>query len=100
MFSPAHLNLAECYLQKNKKLEAAAEIELADAFNVGDVFGVSAAVAAARRRLGTSVDKSDPVDVAQRSYISTEPLAEEDRRLIALLEGISKYAVGDAERRG
>jgi hypothetical protein len=96
-FSPAHLNLAECLLRTSAEAEAAREIALADAFNVGNVFGLAGAVAEFRRGV-TASKLAGPLDAAAFSYVTTETLTEEDRRLTALLEGVSKYAVRDEER--
>ena len=95
-FSPAHLNLAECLLRRSAEAEAAREIALADAFNVGNVFGLAGAVAEFRQRVTEKV--AGPLDAAAISYVTIEALTEEDRRLVALLEGASKYAVRDEER--
>jgi|GEM_PF-3255439 len=96
-FSPAHLNLAECLLRTSAEAEAAREIALADAFNVGNVFGLAGAVAEFRQRV-TASTIAGPLDAAAISYVTTETPTEEDRRLVALLEGVSKYAVRDEER--
>lgn len=98
MFSPAHLNLAECLLQEGAREEAAREVELADVFNVGDVFGLSDAISAMRRKLGMPLESYEVVDVSGLSYLTREKQTEEDLRMVALLEGISKYAVRDEER--
>jgi tetratricopeptide (TPR) repeat protein len=98
MFSPAHLNLAECLLQEGARDEAAREVELADIFNVGNVFGLSEAINGMRRKLGMSLDSRDVLDVANLSYLTREKQTEEDLRMVAILEGMSKYAVRDEER--
>ena len=97
-FSPAHLNLAECLFRRNELEEAAREAELAAIFNVQNVYGLAAGVAEMRRKLGLPVAEFGSVDARQLRYVSSEPLSEEDRRISALLEGISKYAVEEAER--
>lgn len=98
-FSPAHLNLAECLLRRGAREEAIREINAADVFNVGNVHGLADAVSRLRRRLEIPVDCCDPVEADALSYVTTEPLSEEDVRLVALLEGISRYVV-KAEERG
>jgi tetratricopeptide (TPR) repeat protein/phage FluMu protein Com len=98
MFVPAHLNLAECLLHRGARDLAAREVELAEAFNVEDAFGLAGAVSELRRKLKLSGEASGPIDAAGLSYVGTASLSEEDQRLTALMEGISKYAVRDGER--
>ncbi len=98
-FSPAHLNLAECLLRADAREEAIREVDAAAAFNVGNVYGLAGAISRLRARLKLPPDRAEPVDAGSFSYVSTEPLTDEDRRLVALVEGISKYAV-KAEERG
>jgi tetratricopeptide (TPR) repeat protein len=97
-FSPAHLNLAECLLRRKAPEEAMREINAADAFNVGNVYGLTDAINRLRRRLKMPVGQCDSVDADTLSYVTTFPLSDEDRRMIALIEGISKYAVKAEER--
>ncbi len=97
-FSPAHLNLAECLFRRNALEEAAREAELAAIFNVQNVYGVAAGVSQMRRKLGLPIAEAGPVDAREMRYVGSAPLSEEDERMTALLEGISKYAVEDAER--
>jgi len=97
-FSPAHLNLAQCLLDRNARDDAIRETLLADAFNVGNVFGLAEAIFQMRRKLGLPLEASQPIDAAGLVYIGSEQISEEDRRLVALLEGISKYAVAAEER--
>ena len=40
----------------------------------------------------------EPVDLAGLSYVTGETQSEEDLRLTAILDGVSKYAVRDEER--
>jgi tetratricopeptide (TPR) repeat protein/DNA-directed RNA polymerase subunit RPC12/RpoP len=98
MFSPAHLNLAECLLQEGARDEAAREVEWADVFNVGNVFGLADAIAQARRRLGLPPESREAIDAADLVYVSRENQSEEDLRMVALLEAMSRYAVRDEER--
>ena len=97
-FSPAHLNLAWCLARRKAKSEAIREVELADAFNVGNVFGLSAAIASMRRDLQLPVGLPVESQLTLASYIHNESLSEEDRRLTALMLGMSKYAVKDEDR--
>lgn len=98
LFGPAHLNLAECLLRRGLRAEAAREVELADFFNVGNVFGLAGAIAQFRRRLAIPIEWGEPIDVETVAYLSEEALSQEDLRLRALIKGISKYAVSDADR--
>jgi len=97
-FSPAHLNLAECLLRRKARAEAVREIEFADIFNVGNVYGIAGATARLRQKLKIPMEQRGPIDVSALSYISQEKLSEEDERLVALMDGISKYAVKSEER--
>lgn len=102
-FSPAHLNLAQCLLRRKLPEQAAREVELADAFNVGNVYGLARAIAEFRRRLATAPQpgqpiEAGPIEVGVDCYLSGETPSPEDRRVSALLEGISKYAVDQAQR--
>ncbi len=88
-FSPAHLNLAECLLRRSADGEAAREIALAEAFNVGNVFGLAGAVAEFRQRV-TDAKAAGPVDAAAISYGfadtgGTELELEQFRRTLAAL---------------
>jgi tetratricopeptide (TPR) repeat protein len=98
-FSPAHLNLAECLLHRGARDEAVREINAAEVFNVGNVHGLAEAIGRIRRRLKVPVDGNDPVEADALTYVATEPLSEEDSRLVALMEGISRYVV-KAEEQG
>ena len=97
-FSPAHLNLAECLIRRNATDEASREVALADAFNVGNVFGLTGAIREYRKRLKLPLDGEETVDVAGLSYVTTEAQTDADLRLAAILEGVSKYAVRDEQR--
>jgi hypothetical protein len=98
MFSPAHLNLAYCLLRRKARAEAAREVELADVYNVGNVFGLSAAIADLRRQLNLPAGVPVESELTVRSYVHNETLSEEDKRLTALMLGMSKYAVKETER--
>ena len=97
-FSPAHLNLAECLFRRKELEEAAREAELAAIFNVQNVYGLAAAITEMRRKLGLPIGEAGPINVGQFCYVSSEPPSEEDQRMTALMEGISKYAVEEAQR--
>jgi tetratricopeptide (TPR) repeat protein len=97
-FSPAHLNLAECLFRRNELEEAAREAQLAAIFNVQNLYGLAVGITEMRRKLGLPIAEAGSVDARQLRYVSSEPLSEEDGRMTALLEGISKYAVEEAER--
>ena len=97
-FSPAHLNLAFCLSRRNAKQEAAREVELADAFNVGNVFGLAAAITELRRELALGIGVRQAVEFPAAGYLDSGTLSEEDRRLTAFLLAASKYAVRPEER--
>jgi tetratricopeptide (TPR) repeat protein len=97
-FSPAHLNLAVCFVRRERPAEAARQIDLADAFNVGNVFGLAAAIDQQRRRSAALQSTKRPIDAGELSYASREAITEEDRRLTALMEAAGKYAVREEER--
>jgi tetratricopeptide (TPR) repeat protein len=98
LFSPAHLNLAWCLHRRGARQEAAAEVELADATNVGNSFGLAGAISELRRQYGLTPARGDGESLTVASYLGTQSLSEEDRRLTALMQGIAKYAVSDSER--
>jgi tetratricopeptide (TPR) repeat protein len=98
LFAPAHLNLAVCRAHANDTEGATREVRLADALNVGNVFGLAAAITQFRRE--HSLPEHDevivPLDVDR--YVSPEELTEEDQRLAALMTAMSKYAVEQEDR--
>lgn len=101
MFSPAHLNLAYTLMQQERRDEAAIELELADLFNIGNVFGLTAAITDFRRQF--SIDRPDTADTAPiqfvaGDYVSSEPLTVEDERITSVMQAISKYAVRGEDR--
>jgi len=99
LFAPAHLNLAFCLAKRGDDTTAARELQLADSLNVGNVFGLSAAISRFRREAALPESASEPLALDVDQYISPEPLSVEDERLAALLTAMSKYAVR-AEDRG
>jgi tetratricopeptide (TPR) repeat protein len=97
-FSPAHLNLAKCWSHAGRQPEAMREVQLADAFNVGNVFGLQPAIVQMRRELGMPVESSEQVELSAAVYIAQEATTAEDQRLEALLDAIAKYATREEER--
>lgn len=97
-FAPAHLNLAHCLLQRADQQQAAREVLLAEAFNVGNVFGLSRQVAECKRACGLKADEPATIRLEPRAYVGSEPMDVVDERMVALLEGLAKYAVDDLER--
>ncbi len=98
LFSPAHLNLAMLLLRRGATEEARRELELADATNVGNCFGLSPGIAELRRRMNLPLAQPATTELSLPSYVTQESLTEEDRRITALMQGLSKYAVEDAQR--
>jgi tetratricopeptide (TPR) repeat protein len=98
-FSPAHLNLSHGFLDRKNQPEAIRELNLADAFNVGNVYGLTHDINQMRVRLELPLATPASVDASPRNYVSgRETLSEEDRRMSALLRGLSKYATQEEER--
>jgi tetratricopeptide (TPR) repeat protein len=98
MFSPAHLNLAHCLMRREQLEDAIREVQLAEAFNVGNVFGIASGISSFRRQINLSLDRPDVIEFTTALYVSTEPTSVEDERIVALMQGISKYAVRAEER--
>lgn len=98
LFAPAHLNLAVCRARADDSEGATREVRLADTLNVGNVFGLAAAITQFREEhsLPGMEDVVVPLDVD--CYVSTEPLTVEDQRLAALMTAMSKYAVEQEDR--
>lgn len=97
-FSPAHLNLAHCLLKRGEKQQAEREVLLAEAFNVGNVFGLARQIVECKGACGLKDDELPPVRIEPRAYLGSEPMDTLDERMVALLEGLAKYAVEDLER--
>ncbi len=106
-FAPAHLNLAHCLLQRAEqqqaarealRQEAAREAMLAEAFNVGNVFGLSRQIAECKRACGLKADEPQAVRLEPQAYRGSERMDVIDERMVALVEGLAKYAVDDLER--
>jgi tetratricopeptide (TPR) repeat protein len=100
-FGPAHLNLAVCLFKRNAAEAGIRELRLADALNVGNVFGLSGAITKLRRQHDSPESPEDileaiPLHVAR--YVSPEPLTLEDERLTALMTALAKYAVREEDR--
>lgn len=98
LFAPAHLNLAALLAKRGATAEARQELELADATNVGNCFGLSPTIYELRRQWKLPPAQPAGSEIPLSSYVTQESLSEEDRRLTALMQGLSKYAVQDAER--
>jgi tetratricopeptide (TPR) repeat protein len=97
-FSPAHLNLAKCWTRAGRQTEAMREVQLAEAFNIGNVYGLAAAIVQLRRELGMPLEQREPIEFSAGVYISLEPMSVGDQRLTSLLQAVSKYAVREEER--
>jgi len=98
MFSPAHLNLAHCLMQRAQLEDAIREVQLADAFNVGNVFGIAAGISSFRQQINLPHNRPEVIEFDTAVYVSTEPTSVEDGRIVALMQGVSKYAVRAEER--
>jgi tetratricopeptide (TPR) repeat protein len=98
LFAPAHLNLASLLAKRGAAEEARQELELADATNVGNCFGLSPAIGQVRRQLNLPSAQPGTTEIALSNYVTQQSLSAEDRRLTALMQALSKYAVQDAER--
>lgn len=98
LFAPAHLNLAALLYQQGAKAEARQELQLAEATNVGNCFGLSPGIYEVRRQMGLPPGPTSGNELALSSYVAQEPLSEEDLRMTALMQGLAKYAVENAER--
>ena len=97
-FSPAHLNLAECFRRRGDRDRAAAEIDVADVFNVGNVFGMAAAISQMRIDLQRPPDRPSAMKFTLSNYAASEALSDQDRRVVGVLRALAKYAVEDEER--
>lgn len=98
LYAPAHLNLAVCLFKTSDTTNAARELQLADALNVGNVFGLAGGVNELRRQHGIAGDPSEAIALDVSQYVSAEPLSAEDERLTALMTAMSKYAVREEDR--
>jgi hypothetical protein len=97
-FSPAHLNLCRCLLEREAREDAVREVNLADVFNVGNVFGLAQAIGQTRRKLGLPVGQLLPAELPDGAYRAVDPLTEEDRRMVSLLQSLANYAVREEDR--
>jgi Tfp pilus assembly protein PilF len=97
-FSPAHLNLAVCLMRAGNKAGAATELQLAEVYNVGNVFGLATAIAALRREWQLDLPSGQEVPLVAAAYVSLEPTTPPDERLESLLSAMSKYATHEEER--
>lgn len=97
-FSPAHLNLAHCLARRGDQAGAAREVRLAQQFNVGNLFGLQAAIDSLVRDWKVEEESASPLILPLAEYQAATKLTEVDQRMIALLQGISKYAVQPSDR--
>lgn len=97
-FAPAHLNLAHCLLKRGAQQEAVREVLLAEAFNVGNVFGLARQIAECKRACGITSVHAVTLRLEPQAYLGSEPMDVVDERMVALLEGLAKYAIEDRER--
>ena len=97
-FGPAHLNLAVCLFRRNDAEAGIRELRLADALNVGNVFGLSRAITDLRRQHVPPDAAFEPIPLDVEQYVSSELLTVEDKRLIALMTAMAKYAVREEDR--
>ncbi len=97
-FAPAHLNLAECFLHRGARDRAAQEIDLAEAFNVENVFGLAGAISRMRVDLKQPPFRSSLEPLTLPNYETSETISDQDRRIIGVLRSLAKYAVADEER--
>lgn len=97
-YSPAHLNLAVCFLQRKDREAAEREWRLAEAFNLQNVFGLATAIHQLGMQHGfRPLAGEESLELG--SYQSPEPMSVEDERIVAIMQGLGRYAVR-AEDRG
>lgn len=96
-FSPAHLNLAYVWRRAKNTAAVPRELCLAEAFNVGNIYGLAMPIATMRRELQLS-DDAVPVALRENEYATSESLSVEDERMVALLTAMSKYATEETDR--
>jgi hypothetical protein len=85
-FTPAHLNLAHCLLLRQSQDEAAHEVRLADAFNVGDVFGLNRQIVELKRRLGIPLDDRQAIELdLSKNALEDDPIERAVEELRATL---------------
>ncbi len=100
-FAPAHLNLAHCLLSDGDIEGARREVALADAFNIGNVYGIAHAISTMKQATepqGEDVQPGAVTRIVAAEYFSKQQLSAEDERIEAMLLSLSKYAVRDSER--
>ena len=97
-FAPAHLNLAVCFLRRGDLASGERELKLAEACDVGNVFGLLPSIIRLRREHDVPAHDGAPVPLHLDGYLSAEQLTVEDERLSALMTALSKYAVQEKER--
>jgi len=97
-FSPAHLNLSRCLLEREAREDAVREVNLAEVFNVGNVFGLAHAIGQTRLKLGLPLGQVQPAEIPDGAYTAVDALTEEDRRMVSLLQSLADYAVREEDR--
>jgi tetratricopeptide (TPR) repeat protein len=97
-FAPAHLNLAECLVRRGARDRASAEIDLAEVFNVANVFGITSAISQMRLDMQQSPARPSHEDVAVPNYQTSETISDQDKRVVGVLRALAKYAVDDGDR--
>jgi tetratricopeptide (TPR) repeat protein len=101
-YAPAHLNLAHCLLRRQEREEATREVRLADAFNVGNAFGLNAAIVELKRRLDIPLDDHEAVElnITENAGESdpTERVLEDFRATLAELMPAAPDRLDDARQ--
>ncbi|HEV3005533.1 MAG TPA: tetratricopeptide repeat protein [Pirellulales bacterium] len=101
-YAPAHLNLAHCLLRRQDREEATREVRLADAFNVGDAFGLNAAIVELKRRLDIPLDDRESPELNIRENAGeidpTERVLEGFRATLAELMPAAPDRLDDARQ--
>jgi len=97
-FSPAHLNLALALFAEGDTLAGERELNLAELFNVGDVYAIAETIWNIRTQYNLHRNNEKTIDFAMENYLADGTLTIKDRRMVGMMKGISKYAVDPGER--
>jgi tetratricopeptide (TPR) repeat protein len=97
-FGPAHLNLALALLAEGDTLAGERELNLAELFNVGDVYAIAEAIWNIRSQYNLHSKEENKTNLAIEDYLADGTLSIKDRRMVGMMKGISKYAVDPGER--
>ncbi len=97
-FGPAHLNLAVALLSEGNISAGTRELDLAEVFNVGDVYAITEAIWNIRAQYNLHSDKENKAKFAIENYLPDGRLSTKDRRMVAMMRGLSKYPVDPGER--